>query len=42
MAKSKGRDATSLSDLSAGGFLASQSKGVETVKEAAKAAARHV
>ena len=36
MAKSKGRDATSLSDLSAGGFLASQSKGVETVKEAQK------
>jgi DNA repair ATPase RecN len=33
MAKSEGRDPVSLSDLSAGGFLASQSKGVETVKE---------
>ena len=36
MAQSKGRDAVSLSNLSAGGFLASQSKGVETVKEVQK------
>ena len=36
MAKSKGRDAVSLSDLSAGGFIASQSKGVETLKEVQK------
>ncbi|MGB7279251.1 MAG: phasin family protein [Pseudolabrys sp.] len=36
MAKSEKRDSVSLSDLSAGGFLASQSKGVETVKEAQK------
>ena len=36
MAQSKGRDPVSLSDLSAGGFLASQSKGVETVKEVQK------
>ena len=36
MAKSEKRDSVSLSDLSAGGFLASQSKGVETVKEVQK------
>ena len=36
MAQSEGRDPVSLSDLSAGGFLASQSKGVETVKEVQK------
>ena len=33
MARSKGRDAVSLSDLNAGGFLASESRRVETVKE---------
>jgi Phasin protein len=33
MARSEGRDAVSLSDLNAGGFLASESKRVETVKE---------
>ena len=33
MEESKERDAVSLSDLSAGGFLASESKRVETVKE---------
>jgi hypothetical protein len=36
MAQSKGRDAVSLSDLNAGGFLASESKRVETVKEVQK------
>ena len=36
MAKSKERDAVSLSDLNAGGFLASESKRVETVKEVQK------
>jgi hypothetical protein len=33
MAQSKGRDVVSLSDLNAGGFLAFESKRVETVKE---------
>ena len=33
MAQSKGRDAVSLSGLNAGGFLAFESKRVETVKE---------
>ena len=36
MEQSKGRDAVSLSDLNAGGFLASESKRVETVKEVQK------
>jgi hypothetical protein len=36
MAQSKGRDVVSLSDLNAGGFLASESKRVETVKEVQK------
>ena len=36
MAQSKGRDAVSLSDLNAGGFLASETKRVETVKEVQK------
>jgi hypothetical protein len=33
MARSEGRDAVSLSDLNAGGFLAFESKHLETVKE---------
>ena len=33
MARSEGRDAVSLSDLNAGGLLASESRRVETVKE---------
>ena len=36
MEESKERDAVSLSDLSAGGFFASESKRVETVKEVQK------
>ena len=42
MAKSEGRDPVSLSDLSAGGFLASQSKRRGDGKGSARAAARHV
>jgi hypothetical protein len=34
--QSKGRDAISLSDLKAGGFLAAEAKRVETVKEVQK------
>jgi hypothetical protein len=36
MAQSKGRDAVSLSDLNAGGFLAFETKRVETAKEVQK------
>jgi hypothetical protein len=36
MAQSKGRDAVSLSDMNAGGFLVSEAKRVETAKEVQK------